>query len=138
MSDECSPVNILTSKSLPKVKKQARDAFTLILEFTVFGSVRVSVFLQVKPSFQLLAHFRANKNLKPAVLEADYGMWDRHSETLQYSDCDAFNRARLSFPKRKNVLSSTLKISSIYFLIFDSFYRLSDKRNSYRSALREN
>lgn len=37
------------------------DAFTLVLEFTVFGSVRVSVFLRVKPSFQLLAHFRANE-----------------------------------------------------------------------------
>lgn len=37
------------------------DAFTLILEFTVFGSVHVSVFLRVKPSFQLLAHFRANE-----------------------------------------------------------------------------
>lgn len=48
-------------------------------------------------------------------------MWDRHSETPQYSDRDAFNRARLSFPKRKNVLSQVI-VQLLKFLPYVSWY----------------
>lgn len=48
-------------------------------------------------------------------------MWDRHSETLQYSDRGAFNRARLSFPERKNVFSQII-VQLLKFLPYVSWY----------------
>lgn len=62
MSEQwAQPLNtLLTFKSPFKVKEQAHLAFTSVLEFTGFGNTHVSLFLRVKPSFQLHAHFWAN------------------------------------------------------------------------------
>lgn len=49
-------------------------------------------------------------------------MWDRHSETLQYSNCVAFNRARLSFPKRKKNVLSQIIVQLLKFLLYISWY----------------